>query len=260
MTVGTLDNAGTLTFSSQSQDPGYFNGNLTNEGTVVFNSGSFYYGGSSLEQTAGVTTVGSGAELYLYNGAGTLELEGGTLQGSATEGAAASIDGAVDNSGGSFVPSSESVPGSFNLQGPGGDYIQGPGGTFVEDIYGDPDSGAYSSVGISGVAALDGTLQVNTASSYTPTLDDDFDNIFSVGTSYTGAFEGVANQFPAPGFGYNPVYTGNVINLDVGIGLHPDHRADWRHRGRYDHQRTQWDRLRNPGGRRAVLSSCRPSR
>lgn len=120
---------------------------VTNTGTVTVTANTFKP--KSYRQTAGSTVVQSGATLSAANGAGAIDIDGGTLSG---PGRVGSIDGA-----GTIRPAMTlTVSGQYNPT---------QNGVLEIDINGPGNAGKLA---VSGNATLDGTLRLDTAAGYTP--------------------------------------------------------------------------------------------
>ena len=172
---GTVVNQGTIAAPASL----LFNDGLTNEGTLnVGSAGSATFDNDALVQSAGSTTLGGGsASVIVPDG---MTLSGGTLEGAGT------ITGDVTNGGTvnpSPSPSTMSISGSYTQQSSG--YLE----------VGATSSGNDQLV-VSGTAALDGTLQVNQASGFTPTVEQTFEILHA--SAVTGQFATTAGLASGP--------------------------------------------------------------
>lgn len=132
-----FDNAGTLAILPG----GVFNNSLT----------------STFTQASGQTVVDG-----VINSDVALQVQGGTLSGTGT------INGNVDDSGGDVEPGDG--PGTLTING---DYMQGSSGTLTIELFGGAP-GELGLLAVSGLATLDGTLDLVAEDGFTPEAGDDF--------------------------------------------------------------------------------------
>jgi len=169
-----LTNAGTMTLNNINQTLSD-SGDFANSGTVTIggvgdsasaasmtNSGGsvFVAGGAKVNVTNDYTQTGSGASLKVNGSltATTIFIQGGTVSGSGD------IDGNVINSGGTIDVSDPGTPTTLTING---NYQEGPNGTLIIDITG-ANAGEFSVLAVTGMASLDGTLDINFLDGFTP--------------------------------------------------------------------------------------------
>jgi len=162
-TAGSVNNSGTILISSPTGSNTH--GNLTVTGNFT--------------QTGG-TTLADG-DLTIAAGS-SLNLSGGTLSG------AGSITGAVVNSGGTVSPG-DGV-GQLNLLG---DYTQTSAGGLTINLAGEPATGEFGILSITGNADLDGTLDVDSLNGFIPTIGDTY--TFLTADNVTGTFADVDSPY-----------------------------------------------------------------
>ena len=151
--TGTLNNSGAI-FNNPSGMLAN-NGSFTNDGTF-FNSGTVS-GTGTFTQTAGSSQIeGSLSQ-------SRITIDGGKLYGNGT------IIGAVFNNGGAVQGGSKNVPGTLNLSG---SFIQGAGGALQELITG---PASFSTLNITGLAMLGGSLNIVTGSGFSFSAGQTFD-------------------------------------------------------------------------------------
>ncbi|MSU63151.1 MAG: hypothetical protein EXS31_12285 [Pedosphaera sp.] len=137
-------------------------------GAVFNNSGSVQVQGGSVNfqrgytQTEGNTTVGAG--LTLAAGSPGVNIQGGSLSGAGT------INGALANSG-HVVPGTS--PGVLAVGG-ANSFTQTPGGTLDLEIGGLTPGTQYDQLKISGMATLDGSLNIALLNGFMPVPGDSF--------------------------------------------------------------------------------------
>ena len=151
---------------------------------------------------------------YVYgtmNSIPAVQLVGGGLVGTGT------INGSVDNSAGFVLPGvqpanvSGFVPGTLTING---NYTQGSGGELdIELINNSP--GAFSVLDVSGLATLDGTLDLFAFPGFTPEVGEDF--TFLLFGSLSGEFANVDFEGWACPTGdvCDVVYGARSISLDI---------------------------------------------
>jgi hypothetical protein len=135
---------------------------FTNRGSVLLGPTETMTIGATgtYAQTAGSTTVDG----TLTAGSG-VNIQGGSLLGAGT------INGNVNNSGGSVEPASAAgIPAILTVSG---NYEQGPAGTLTIDL-GGILAGQFSVLNVSGLAVLDGTVDFTAVNGFTPESGDDF--------------------------------------------------------------------------------------
>ena len=184
---GTLTNPGSL--RATADNTANLAGNVVNAGGSVTVDSSGIPGGSgpavlhvqgtgpSLTQSAGVTTLGPGAKLTVDGGA---SIQGGTLGGAGT------VIGDLTN-GGTVSPAPS--PATLTVQGA---YTQQPSGFLTANVH----AGGNDRIAVTGIATLGGTLQVNTASGFTPTVGQTF--VVLSAASVSGQFATTAGLASGP--------------------------------------------------------------
>ncbi len=159
------------------------------EGAFTIGQGSTINSTGDLE-TAGTTTIDGTLDVA------NLEIIGGTLEGIGT------INGNVQN-GATVEPGD--APGTLTING---NYTQDSVGILNIDLGGYPSP--FGQLAISGTASLDGTLNVNLVSGYSPVFGNNF-TILTF-TSHTGTFATVNGLSNAGGPLFKLYYnTGNVM-------------------------------------------------
>lgn len=165
---------------------------VTNTGTVTVTANTFKP--KSYRQTAGSTVVQSGATLSAANGAGAIDIDGGTLSG---PGRVGSIDGA-----GTIRPAMTlTVSGQYNPT---------QNGVLDIDINGPGNAGKLA---VSGNATLDGTLRLDTAAGYTPARGATFTIVTM--SFRSGTFDTVTGVNLPGGNYYAVTYGAKSITLTV---------------------------------------------
>jgi hypothetical protein len=211
-TVAT--NHGTLTLASGSnflvlvnEQPGAIQyGVLTNSGTISNNGGTLNVqgtlnnlAGSSFVQTAGSTYVTG-----VVNSVPAVQIQGGTLGGGGT------INGDVNNSGGVVEPGSVGMPAlSIN-----GNYTQGSNGALQIDLGGAMPY-QYDHFDVSGLAALDGTVDFVAQNAFTPVAGDDFTFLFFGSLSGDFAHIDLTGWTCPTGDSCDVVYGADSASLDI---------------------------------------------
>ncbi len=211
LSSGTLTNSGSI-MSESGLNPtlNALSGSVTSSGTIAVDQTLDFHGsGTTLTQTGGTTSVGSGQTLDLTGSAGTFELQGGLLDG------AGSITGAVSNSGANVEPGDPGgpTPGRLSLTG---SYTQGAGGTLTALIAASTTPGSdYSELLASGGSTLGGTLTIVPVSTFSPQVGQTFEIVNDGSAARTGVFGTIVGQFPSgPGAGYDPSYDPDDVTLD----------------------------------------------
>jgi MYXO-CTERM domain-containing protein len=157
--------------------------------------------GFTYTQTGGSTTV-NGTLTAVASG---VSLQGGSLLGAGT------INGNVNNSGGSVEPASApGVPGKLIING---SYTQGPSGTLIIDING---LNSFSLLDVLGAGSLDGNVTFDFNGGFTPPNGQ----VFTFLTAEAGNLSGVFASDTFNGFGcatctldYN--YGNGTVALDI---------------------------------------------
>lgn len=175
---------------------------LTNAGDVEVGSGQTLNLSGSYTQSSGITNLGgSGAQLVVP---GTL-LNGGQLIGSGT------VQGDLSN-GATVAPSPS--PATISVTG---NYTQSSAGTLSTQV----TSTGADKLAVTGTAALDGTLQVSTASGFSPSVGQQF-QVLS-GSSVSGTFATTTGLSSGPySVSYNPTnVTLTTLANAVGVKFTP---------------------------------------
>ena len=94
-----------------------------------------------------------------------------------------------------------------------GNYTQTSAGTLRVDIKGTNPGVTYDQLSVSGTASLKGTLDIMTASGFTPTTSDQF--IVVVAKTRTGKFAKLLNYKISPHLQYYAQYTTTSAILKV---------------------------------------------
>jgi hypothetical protein len=129
-----------------------------NRGRVDLSSGKLYLGPGGFTQFSGSTRLTGGSvetQPHVY-------IAGGTLAGAGT------IKGNLYNNGGTVAPGAPGTAGSVGIIRVAGNYRQEPEGTLKLDLKGATAGSSFDQLRVSGQAALDGTLDLNTARGYAP--------------------------------------------------------------------------------------------
>jgi len=163
-------------------------GTFTTSGSVSVTAGSAINRSGDYTQTAGSTTV-DGA----LSATGIVDIQDGILQGSGT------VIGAV-SSAGSVRPGSSA--GILTIDD---DYAQQSDGELFIEIGGTIAGSQHDRLDVSGVATLDGTLQIEFIDGYDPVVGDSF--VVMTADSLVGDFAGLT----AP-----CLPTGRVVQVTVG--------------------------------------------
>ncbi|MCP4040678.1 MAG: hypothetical protein GY731_01825, partial [Gammaproteobacteria bacterium] len=188
----TVNSAGTLTKSAGGGATTFTSG-VTNNGTVNANNGILRFLGG-YTQVAGLTRLNGGG----IDAAG-LNLNGGSLDGKGT------VTGNVANNGGMVAAGAS--PGTLTISG---DYTQGAGGSMSAELGGFAQGIDYDLLAITGVANLDGALNVDHWGGFNGSLGDQFD-ILTYG-SVTGDF---ATINPPAGYDYQADSLATYYRLTV---------------------------------------------
>ena len=175
---GDLTNTGTLDLE---QSTGFFKGSsdpldtLLNQGQIAIDDAKTLdlKRGTEFAQSAGRTTLdGAASRLSVFEASG-VPLTGGILEGTGT--VAANV-----TNGGEVRPGTS--PGTLNVDGA---YTQTPDGVLVAEV----TATGNDLLDATGAASLDGTLEIETASGFTPSLGDTFKVV--EGSARSGEFADV---------------------------------------------------------------------
>jgi len=175
---------------------------FNNSGTVTLKSGTMQFGDPGYTQTAGSTVLNGGA--LASTTSAILNLKGGKLTGKGT------ITASVQNA--ALIDPGTTTPGE-GLITIVGNYTQTSTGTLRADIKGTTAGATYDQLSISGTATLNGTLDIMTASGFTPTTSDQF--IIVKATTLTGTFATLLNYKISLHLQYYAQYTTTTATLKV---------------------------------------------
>jgi parallel beta-helix repeat protein len=127
---------------------------VNNAGTVRSVDGTLDLG-DNYTQTAGLTRLAGGG----FATSGTLQFNGGSLEGNGT------ITGGVNNAGATIRPGGPLAVGLLNVSG---NYTQSSSGVLDIELNGLSPGTGYDQLAIGGTATLDGTLNATTLAGFTP--------------------------------------------------------------------------------------------
>ena len=175
---------------------------FNNSGTVTLKSGTMQFGDPGYTQTGGSTTLNGGA--LTSTTSAILNLQGGKLTGKGT------ITASVQNA--ALIDPGTTTPGE-GLLTIVGNYTQTSAGTLRADIKGTTAGVTYDQLSVSGTASLNGTLDIMTASGFTPTTSDQF--IIVKATTLTGTFATLLNYKISLHLQYYAQYTTTTATLKV---------------------------------------------
>ena len=144
---------------------------LSNAGGITVGQGSSLDVSGNYTQTGGSTTVNG----TLDAGSNAVGIQGGTLAGSGT------VIGEVTSSG--AVTPGDSGPGILTVTG---NYTQTAAGALTVNIEGLTVGTQYGQLAVSGIATLDGTLNIDLLNGYAPNTGDTFSLVTY--SSFTGSF------------------------------------------------------------------------
>lgn len=160
-------------------------GSVTTYGSVLISSASGANTHGNLTVTGNYTQTGGTTQVdgSLTIAAGSaLDLSGGTLFGSG------SITGDVLNSGGTLSPGDGA--GQLNLLG---DYTQTSRAAMTINLGGEPATGDFGVLAITGSATVDGTLNVLSINGFVPMIGDTYTLLTA--SSVTGTFADVNSPY-----------------------------------------------------------------
>jgi hypothetical protein len=165
----TIENGANLTTASTG---------FSNAGSVTIGASStFTVGGSNdfvQSGTTAITTLVGGGILAVHSGH-SVDLDGGTLQGIGT------VQGNVNNTGGTIMAGTPGTPGTLNITG---NYTDPFGPVMIEQI----GPGGHGLLDIGGSASIGGTtLEVDLSPGFTPPDGSSYE-IIETGTGVTGLF------------------------------------------------------------------------
>ena len=175
---------------------------FNNSGTVTLKSGTMQFGDPGYTQTAGNTVLNGGA--LTSTTSAMLNVQGGKLTGKGT------ITATVQNA--ALIDPGTTTPGEGLLKIVG-NYMQTANGTLRADIKGTIPGVSYDQLSVSGTATLDGTLDIMTASGFTPKTTDQF--IVVNATTLSGTFKTLLNYKISAHLEYYAQYTSTAATLKV---------------------------------------------
>jgi len=162
--LGILTNSGNSVLDVASGTTLANSGAIANSGVVVVEVGSVL---SNLAGGSYIQTAGSLTSTYVagtMNSVSPVQIQGGELLGSGT------INGNVDNAAGLVSPGDSGIPGVLTING---SYSQGLDGALQIFLNG-AAPGDFNVLDVSGLATLDGTVEIDVAPGFTPEAGDDF--------------------------------------------------------------------------------------
>jgi hypothetical protein len=127
-------------------------------GTVELASGTLRLGSVGYTQYSGATHLTGGS----LSSGGPIELRGGSLAGTGT------ITGNLYNFGGTVAPGSPAQAGSTGILNIAGNIRQEPHGILKVNLKGSRPGSGFDQLRVTGQTVLDGTLDLDTASTYAP--------------------------------------------------------------------------------------------
>ena len=156
-----------------------------------------------------LTKTGTG-ELAINNllttSGGTIDIQQGTVSGSAL------VTGNILNDGGVLSPGNS--PGTFQIAG---NYRQKASGTLLMELAGNVGGGQYDILRVGGVAELAGELHVQLNNGFLPAAGDAFE-LFEF-SQLNGQFDHIALPVLVPGFSWNvaALYTEGVLSVATSV-------------------------------------------
>jgi hypothetical protein len=193
-----FNNAGTVNVQSGTlylTTPGAFSNNTS--GTVTVGSGSTLQVVGDYTQYAGLTSLAGG----VLGASGTVNIQGGTLSGYGT------INASVINAGVLSVGAAAAT-GTLSING---NYTQTSGGTLNIRLGGTTAGSQYDQLIVTGVATLDGTLNVSLINGFVPAPGNSF-KVLTFG-SRTGNFATMNGLNLGGGHSLTPSYDPVSLNF-----------------------------------------------
>ena len=162
---------------------------MVNQGTILADNGTMRLAAQSVDSTAGVLAVASGATLEQSTGTVTAQTvnvaSGGSYSLTGGRFEANTFNGNFSQTGGTFAAGVGTAAGVLN-----GNYALGGGGVFELDLAGHT-SGLFDQLKVSGNVSLAGSLNIVPQAGFSVTAGDYFD-FLQVGGSRSGLFSGRA--------------------------------------------------------------------
>ncbi len=181
---------------------------LNNSGTVNLKSGTFKFDSPGYTQTGGTTKLSGGNFVSATWYSAMITLNGGELSGKGT------ITSYVQN--GALIDPGSSVPGEGRIT-IAGDYTQTSTGTLRADIKGTGSPGTrYDQLVVNGTATLNGTLDIETASGFTPAIGNQF--VVVKATTLSGKFATLLHYQLPNNIEYAASYKTTSVTLKVKAG------------------------------------------
>jgi uncharacterized repeat protein (TIGR01451 family) len=199
--------------------------NINNAGTVESLSGNLSITGA-YTQTAGVTRIAGGK---ITTGP-SFNIQGGTLLG-VDPLTPPGIIGDVQNSSGIVHPGAS--PGILSMAG---NFTQNTAGNLNVDINGTSPGTGYSQLNISGIAALNGALNVTLGGGFTPAAGNSF--TVMTFTSHAGDFATLNAPALTGGNVWTKTVTATAVILTVGPPSVPDLSVTKSHTGNFTQGQT----------------------
>lgn len=201
-----FNNSGTLTISVGAGNTFSISAiAFNNSGTVNLKSGTFQFAAPGYTQAGGSTRLSGGALTSTDTSHANVTLNSGSLTGKGT------ITSNVQN--GALIDAGTTVPGEGKIT-ISGNYTQTSAGTLRVDIKGAGSPGTnYDELVVNGTATLNGTLDIETASGFTPASGSQFTVVKA--TTLTGTFATLLNAQLPNGLAYHASYTTTTATLKV---------------------------------------------
>jgi hypothetical protein len=213
--LGFATNAAAGVFTLSGNANFTTSGSFTNAGLLrIFTGSTFTVGGGSFNftQTGGSTLVNG---TLASGGAGSLNLNGGTLFGTGT------IDYGVVDAATITPGESATSTGALAVKGT---YTQNAGGNLDVTIGGLTAGTQFDQLNVKGTANLNGTLNISLASGYTPQIGNTFD-ILTASSPVSGTFSTVDGLAINSIEHFSVATVGDDIVLTVVSGAEPAARA-----------------------------------
>ena len=201
---GVLSGSGVFRNDGTFEIPSSVSGTVSIQPTTFENTGDVIVGGGSLS-VSGFTQYGGTMQLNGGDVSGALLIAAGTLQGDGT------VLGSVLTSG-VTSPGFESPGLSFGLLETS-QFTQGASGLLSVDIGGLVAGSGHDQLRVSGTVTLDGVLDVDLLSGFTPTVGDAITVIDNDGIDLiSGTFDGLLEGATLPGLPWEISYVGGTGN------------------------------------------------
>jgi hypothetical protein len=176
-------------------------GPLRNAGVVTIGTSSTLTTTGAYRQTGGITALDSASSSLTATGA-AVQVTAGQFGGIGSAGPE------LNASGGEIQPGLGD-PGILHADA----YSAGPGATLRMQIAGATPGSGYDRLAIAGAATLGGTLAIEQAPAFHPTLGSSFQILTFA--SRTGTFSSVTGLSPGGGLAYDVVYNATDVTLVV---------------------------------------------